>query len=138
AAPHGRPACATPRRVRAFARGRPRSGAGSACYPRARMEIAAPGTIARFADVRARLLSGYVPGDITLGPDTGAMRFVVGRAVVAVAEAGAHLPDGADVIVLVGAEPAILGALSSASARRVQVLALPCTPQMFDAAMSAA
>ena len=102
------------------------------------MEIAAPGTIARFADVRARLLSGYVPGDITLGPDTGAMRFVVGRAVVAVAEAGAHLPDGADVIVLVGAEPAILGALSSASARRVQVLALPCTPQMFDAAMSAA
>jgi HD-GYP domain-containing protein (c-di-GMP phosphodiesterase class II) len=102
------------------------------------MDARAPGTIAGFAEVRARLLSGAAPADVTLGSDGGSLRMMVGRAAVAIVEAGAPLPDGADVVLIVGAEPAIRSSLSAASARRVQVLPLPCTNAMLDVTLQAA
>lgn len=86
-----------------------------------------------FAPMRAWLLAqDGVLGDVRVGDDAGSVCIDRPRSRVVVVEAGARLPPGPDVVVVVGRAEALTRALASLPSRRVQLLSLPSTPQVVE------
>ena len=100
---------------------------------------AGPRRIESFAPVRAWLLAqDGVLGRVRIGADAGSVLIDGSRCRVAVVEAGASLPQGFDVVLVVGRGDALEAALASLPDRRVQLLALPCSPDFAERSVTEA
>jgi HD-GYP domain-containing protein (c-di-GMP phosphodiesterase class II) len=95
-------------------------------------------SVATFAQLRARLLTGPHADTVRPGATAGCVLMRAGRATVAVVDAGTPLPAHADVMLVVGPDEALHAALGRRQRHRLHLLPLPSPVALVDAAVEGA